>query len=419
MQKHRSVWFLAAVGLVFCIAPMSLPLAATAAEKTIHVFAGGNDGENPYAGLISDSAGNAYGTTAVGGGGCSDGGCGTVFKLTKDRKESVLYAFKGGSDGDGPLGALMLGAAGNFYGTTVSGGGTGCGGYGCGTVFELAPDGTETVLYAFQGGNDGFQPGSNIVMDGSGNLFGTTVGGGTYNSDCAEGCGTVFEVQPDGTKNTFYMFQGGTDGQGPDGSLITDTAGNLYGTTGAGGGCSLYPSGGCGTVFELTPSGQETILYAFQGGTDGLGPVGGVIMDNAGNLYGATEFGGNSDCCGVVFAIPAGGGSESVLYSFRGGSDGANPLAGVVMDAHGNLYGTTEVGGGTGKGCKKVLFGNGCGTVFKLTPGGQETVLYSFEKKSGQLPEAPVMLGKNGTLFGTTTVGGAHNDGVVFEVKTK
>ena len=212
MQKNRSMWFHALAGVACCVAPFSLP-PAIAAEKTIHAFRAGNDGASPFFGaLISDSAGNAYGTTA-GGGECSDGGCGTVFKLTKDRKESVLYAFKGGSDGDGPLGALMLDASRNLYGTTVSGGGAGCGGYGCGTVFKLAPDGTETVLYAFQGGSDGFQPASNIVMDQGGNLYGTTGAGGTYNSGCgSDGCGTIFEVQPDGTKITLYQFQSGTDG---------------------------------------------------------------------------------------------------------------------------------------------------------------------------------------------------------------
>ncbi len=413
MPKHQFVWFRALAGVACCIVPFSqLPAsAAETTEKVIHAFKGGNDGENPYAGLIADGAGNAYGTTDGGGEGC---GCGTVFKLTRDRKESVLYAFKGGDDGAAPDGALMLDASGNFYGTTVAGGGTGCGGYGCGTVFKLAPDGTETILYAFQGGSDGFQPGSNIVMDQAGNLYGTTAAGGAYNSDCSsEGCGTAFEIQADGTKITLYQFQGGTDGEGPTGPLIADSAGNLFGTTEGGGGCAL---GGCGTVFELTPGGQESILYTFQGGADGLGPFGGVIMDSDGNLYGTTGFGG-ANTGGVVFKIPAGGGSESVLYSFRGGSDGAGPVAGVVMDANGNLYGTTEIGGGSGKGCKHIQFGAGCGTVFELTPDGKETVLYSFYRKRGQLPRAPLLLGKNGALYGTTTIGGKYKDGVVFEVK--
>jgi uncharacterized repeat protein (TIGR03803 family) len=413
MQIHRSIWFCALVGAACCAAPLSAQ-AKGATEKVIHAFQGGSDGAGSYAGLISDGAGNAYGTTGGGGDGCSDGGCGTIFKLTGDRAESVLYAFKGGSDGEGPLGALLLDGSGNLYGTTVSGGGTGCGGYGCGTVFKLAPNGAETVLYAFQGGSDGYQPGSNVVMDSSGNLYGTTGAGGTYNSICAEGCGTVFEVQPDGTKITFHQFQGGTDGVTPTGPLIMDASGNIYGTTGGGGGCSLG-TGGCGTVFKMTPGGQESVLYAFQGGNDGLGPLGGVIMDGNGNLYGTTAF-VSDNCCGVVFEVPAGGGSENVLYSFRGGSDGADPMAGVVRDDKGNLYGTTWVGGGSGNGCKHVLFGDGCGTVFKLTPAGKETILYHFFGRSGQLPVAPVMLGKNGALYGTTSAGGKHKDGVVFEV---
>jgi uncharacterized repeat protein (TIGR03803 family) len=418
MQKYRSGWFCALAGIACCIAPMSLPAAA--AEKTIHVFRGGNDGAGPWqGGLISDNAGNAYGTTDGGGGAGCNGGCGTVFKLTKDRKESVLYAFKGGSDGAGPDGALMVDASGNLYGTTIfGGGGAGCnnGSNGCGTVFRLTPDGTEKVLYAFQGGGDGFDPVSNIVTDQSGNLYGTTAAGGTFNSDCASfGCGTIFEVQPNGTKITLYQFQGGTDGADPNGPLIADAAGNLYGTTYGGGGCTF--DGGCGTVFELTSSGHESILYAFQGGTDGKGPLSGVIIDGAGNLYGTTFNGGSADSQGVVFEIPTGGGSERVLYSFRGGSDGANPMAGVVRDAKGNLYGTTEVGGGNGKGCKKIQFGIGCGTVFKLTPGGKETVLFAFSRKSGKLPEAPLLFGKNGDLYGTTTEGGKNNNGVVFELK--
>jgi uncharacterized repeat protein (TIGR03803 family) len=415
MQKYRSVWF-RALAAAACCGASSGALPAGAAEKVLHAFQAGSDGANSYAGLIGDGAGNAYGTTAGGGNGCAGGICGTVFKLTKDRRESVLYAFKGGSDGEDPFGALMLDASGNLYGTTIfGGGGTGCnnGSDGCGTVFKLAPDGAETVLYAFQGGSDGFQPGSNVVMDQGGNLYGTTSAGGTFSSGCgSDGCGTIFEVQPNGTKITLYQFQGGTDGAAPNGPLIADSSGNLYGTTDGGGGCAL---GGCGTVFEVTPGGQESILYAFQGGADGFGPQGGVTMDTAGNLYGTTEAGGAESCCGVVFEVPAGGGSESVLYSFRGGSDGQWPVAGVVRESKGNLYGTTEAGGGDR--CKRALFGDGCGTVFKLTPRGKETVLYSFHGKHGELPVAPLLLGKNGALYGTTPDGGADQDGVAFELK--
>jgi uncharacterized repeat protein (TIGR03803 family) len=171
-------------------------------------------------------------------------------------------------------------------------------------------------------------------------------------------------------------------------------------------------------VFEIPAAGGYTVLYAFQGGLDGEFPKSGLIADAAGNLYGTTESGGDSNCgCGTVFEIPAGGGSDKVLYSFAGGSDGANPVAGVVRDAKSNIYGTTEMGGGTGKGCRKVMFADGCGTVFKLTPGGKESVLFAFSLESGQLPEAPLLFGSNGVLYGTTTTGGKHKDGVVFKVK--
>jgi uncharacterized repeat protein (TIGR03803 family) len=413
MRNHQAGGILAILAGACCVAPAGV-LSATATENTIHVFKGGNDGAGPYAGLISDGAGNTYGTTSGGGGGCADGGCGTVFELTKNKKQSVLYAFKGGSDGSSPDGSLMLDVSGTLYGTTLTGGGTGCGGYGCGTLFKLAPDGTETVLYAFQGSSDGYQPGGNVVMDQSGDLYGTTAGGGTYNATCTGGCGTIFELRPDGTKITLYEFQGGNDGEGPSGDLISDSSGNLYGTTSLGGEQCNVSKFGCGTVFKITPSGKETILYAFQGGIDGFEPFGGVVADGAGNLYGTTLEGGAEGCCGVVFEVPAVGGSETTLYSFRGGSDGEWPAAGVVRDSDGNLYGTTEVGGG--KGCKK-LFGNGCGTVFELTPDGKEKVLFAFSSRYGQLPEAPLLIGKNGNLYGTTTQGGAHKDGVVFEVK--
>jgi uncharacterized repeat protein (TIGR03803 family) len=391
-------------------------MPAYATGKTIYAFQGDSDAAYPaYGGLISDDAGNAYGTTAGGGGNaCSYGGCGTVFKLTKDRKESVLYAFKGGSDGESPQAGLTLDASGNLYGTTAFGGAV-CS--SCGTVFRIASDGTHTVLYSFQDGTDGYYPVSNIVIDQSGNLFGTTTsGGGTQ--ECGQGCGIVFEVQPNGTEIVLYRFQGGKYGAFPSGTLVADSAGNLYGTTGGGGQC--FGQSGCGTVFKVTPSGQESILYDFQGGTDGIGPEGGVIIDNTGNLYGTTAWSGtvNNTCCGVVFEVSTGSGAESVLYNFRGGTDGANPMAGVVRDSKGRLFGTTEVGGegGGGDGCKKVIAGDGCGTVFKLEPGGKETVLFAFHGRYGKRPLAPVLLGKNGAIYGVTSEGGPDKQGVVFEV---
>jgi uncharacterized repeat protein (TIGR03803 family) len=310
---------------------------------------------------------------------------------------------------------LFLGGTGNLYGTTESGGGNGCSaGFGCGAVFTLSK-GKETVLYRFQGQGDGSTPLGGVVADANGDLFGTTGDGGNFSSNCAHnGCGTVFELQPNGNLITLYAFQGDSDGGNPVGGVIMDTAGNLYGTAQGGAGTNCADAG-CGVVFEIPAGGTYTLLYTFQGGSDGDSPQSGLIADGSGNLYGTTVAGGDSNC-GNIFEVPAGGGSDKVLYGFRNGSDGANPYAGVVMDSQGNLYGTTQEGGGKGTGCRKILFGDGCGTVFKLTPAGDETVLVHFYRKHGQLPEAPLLLGNDGALYGTTTTGGAQSDGVVFKV---
>ncbi len=389
--------------------------SAAGAEKTLYKFRNGSDGATPWAGLIADSEGNLYGTTTGGGGGsCEFGGCGTVFELAPNGREQILYAFTGGSDGERPFGGLVADGSSNLYGTATFGGTS-----GEGTVFKLAPDGSETTLYTFLGGSDGEWPQSTLLMDGSGNLFGTTAAGGNFNGpDCStQGCGTVFELKPDGTKLTLYAFQGGKDGNVPGSMLIADQSGNLYGTTG-GGGDTNCPEGvaGCGTVFKLAPDGTETQLYAFHGGTDdGISPAGGVIADAAGNLYGATAGGGSCSIsqtgCGTVFRL-APDGTETLLYEFEGGSDGISPDAGLVMDTKGNLYGTTSFGGGAG--CKKFL--DGCGTVFKLAPNGKETVLARFDGKNGNDPTAALLLIHN-TLYGTTSAGGRQRNGVVFSVK--
>lgn len=398
-----------------CLFALSGVVPSVANEKAVHVFAGGNDGVLPAAGLIADKQGNLYGTTEEGGVGTTCTGCGTIFKLGPDRKEAVLYAFEGGADGIAPMGPVLMDESGNLYGTTSGGGGKLCnGGNACGTIYKLAPDGTETVLYAFQGQADGWNPLGGLAADASGDLFGTTADGGTFGSNCGTyGCGTVFELQPSGKLITLYAFQGESDGSGPLGGVIMDSAGNLYGTAQGEGAC-------CGVVFEITAGGTYSVLYAFQGGSDGETPQSGLLADASGNLYGTTEVGGDPNCasglgCGTVFEVPAGGGSDKVLYSFRAGRDGANPLAGVVMDQKGNLYGTTWLGGGQGHGCKQ-LFGDGCGTVYKLTPSGKETVLYSFHARHGQLPVAPLLLEGN-DLYGTTTEGGKYHDGVVFRVR--
>jgi len=392
--------------------------AATAKEKTLYDFPGGSNGMAPYGALTADGSGNLYGTTSGGGGGSCEGGCGVVFKLTPDKQETVVYAFAGGTDGAEPQTGLIADDTGTFYGTTDFGGDTSCqSGVGCGTVFKLTPDGKESVLYAFQGGNDGITPVGDLVADESGNLYGETAYGGSYSgSNCdISGCGTVFEVLPDGTKLTLYEFQAGSDGASPGGGVIRDGAGNIYGTTGGGGGSGCGGSG-CGTVFKLAPDGTESVLYAFQGGADGAGPIG-IIRDTGSNFYGATAGGGNcpshQNDCGTIYTL-APDGTKTLLYDFQGGNDGWLPWNALIMDKEGNLYGTTWFGGEAG--CYRK-YHTGCGTVFKLATDGKEAVLYTFRHLSGVNPYASLFLGTRGELYGTTTAGGKNNDGVVFKLK--
>ena len=342
-------------------------------EKRLYAFMGLADGGTPsYAGVI-DSAGNLYGTTSQGGQGVP--GSGVVYKLDAAGQETVLYTFTGGSDGANPSFGVVRDSAGNLYGTT--GGGGDC----CGVVFKIDPFGQYTVLYTFTGGADGGYPGGGVIRDSAGNLYGTTGGGG----DC---CGVVFKIDPFGQYTVLYTFTGGADGGYPGGGVIRDSAGNLYGTTENGGdlSCTAFFSPGCGVVFKVDPSGQETVLYSFTGGADGGFPfVAGVIRDPAGNLYGTTFAGGGSGCndsggfgtdgCGVVYKLDTSG-QETVLHTFTGGSDGGNPFPGLVRDRAGNLYGTT--GGGGDLSCTFYPYAPGCGVVFKVDPSGQETVLYSF-----------------------------------------
>jgi uncharacterized repeat protein (TIGR03803 family) len=414
------------VALLFWAIAMSSALCAVpahASEKALYAFKGGSDGAAPFGNVISDNAGNLYGTTASGGGGvgCETGGCGTVFKLAANGMESVLYAFKGGGDGANPDAGPIADKSGNLYGTTEFGG-VGCNGFGCGMVFAVAPGGTESVLYAFKGGSDGAFPsyGGDLIADKSGNFYATTGGGGSYiGSNCADsGCGTVFELTPSGEETVLYTFQGGSDGWGPQGSLIADSSGNLYGMTPLGGADCQGNGLGCGTVYKVAPDGTETQLHVFQGGSDGYEPYAGLIADTAGNFYGTTAWGG--DCpgdsfgCGTVFKL-APDGTEMVLYSFQGGNDGRTPESSLILDKKGNLYGTTYNGGGSG--CS----GTGCGVVFEVTPKGKETVLETFKAAHGRNPAAGLLLGKNDLLYGATTAGGAgqHNDGVVFRVTAK
>jgi uncharacterized repeat protein (TIGR03803 family) len=375
-----------------------------ATETILYSFTGANgDGYYPAAAVIMDSAGNFYGTTVFGGA----NGDGTVFKLSPSGVETILHSFTGtNGDGNDPYGGLIMDSAGALYGVTVFGGKN-----NAGTVFRISPSGREKVVYAFgANASDGASPNSALIMDSAGNLYGTTVGGGgTY---CSLGCGTVFKLSRSRKETILYRFgNNNSDGVWPSASLIMDSAGNLYGTTSKGG------ANGEGTIFKLSPSGAETILYNFTGANgDGANPVAGVIMDSAGNLYGTTSNGGNNICddgCGTVFKLSPSG-AETILHSFAGRDRfGASPEAGLIMDSAGNLYGTTLNGGSDS--CSEI----GCGTVFRLSSnGGAETILHRFTGTNGDgaNPSAGVIMDNAGNLYGTTQGGGATGYGSVFKV---
>jgi len=309
---------------------------------------------------------------------------------------TTLHPFSGG-DGAYPAAGVIRDAQGDLYGTTELGG---AGNYG--TAFKLDAGGNESTLYNFcseANCTDGASPSATLVRDGKGDLYGTTYAGGSdTNCGSGNGCGTVFEFAPDGTLTTLHSFDG-TDGTFTYARLAKNGS-SLYGTVFEG-------AAGYGAVFALTRKGVETELYEFQGGADGAYPKAGVIRDNQGNLYGETYGGGSGGASGTVFEILAGG-SEKVLYSFQGGADGVKPSGGLVRDANGNLYGTTEQGGASGM-----------GTVFMVTPGGTETLLHSFSGGSdGASPRAGVLL-RGRKLYGTTYEGGASNEGTVFEIALK
>jgi uncharacterized repeat protein (TIGR03803 family) len=391
--------------------------AGAATEKVLHSF-NGTGGGSPWAGVISDVSGNLYGTT-YGGGAHS---AGTVFELTPTAggnwKETVLHSFNpNGRDGYHPYAGLVLDTSGNLYGTTTYGGA-----YSSGVVFELALKAgggwTEKVLHSFNG-TDGYHPYAGLIFDGAGNLYGTTTYGG------AGGAGVVFELTPKAgggwTEKVLHGFNG-TDGAQPYAGLIFDVAGNLYGTTQRGGPPGCYADYGCGMVFELAREANrgwtEKVLHTFRG-KDGAYPYAGLIF-NSSNLYGTTAQGGPAGCdsnlgCGTVFELTPkahGGWTEKVLHNFiQKGRDGVYPYAGLIFDGAGNLYGTALNGGAYND-----------GTVFELTPkaggGWTEKVLHSFihNGTDGYNPNAGLIFDDAGNLYGTALNGGAYNDGTVFEL---
>lgn len=301
------------------------------------------------------------------------------------RKEHVIYSFTGGNDGAKPGVGLLMDGSGNLYGTANSGG-TDL----AGVVFKVTKAGQETPLYTFTGGNDGANPGG-LLLDANGNLYGTTYHGG---SDKA---GVIFKLTARGVYSVLHTFTGGSDGAQPNPTLVLDGAGNLYGAT-ASGGTSL-----AGVVFKITPAGKFTVRYTFTGGNDGASPRG-IIMDGSGNIYGATYSGG-IDMAGVIFKLTPKG-KETVLYAFTGENDGAEPDAGLVLDEAGNIYDTTIVGGA-----------RGAGVVFRLTPSGTFKVLHTFTGlKDGAIPHGGVVLDSTGDLYGPAFAGGIDAAGVLFRV---
>jgi uncharacterized repeat protein (TIGR03803 family) len=417
MKHHLHPSHLAALALagILCTFPTSVQAQT---YKVIHYFTGGSDGAGPNAGLIFDSSGNLYGTAAGGAnGGCSDNiGCGVVFQLSPNPNgwsETVLYAFAGGSDGGNPETGLIFDAKGNLYSTTEFEGSSGCTDNGCGVAFELSPGSsgwTETVLFDFSGAT-GWDPVAGFVFGKDESLYSTLPNGGTGNR------GLVYELSNGGdgwNENTLYRFGGGNEGSVPIAAPIMDKQGNLYGTT-----CC----GPAGTVWELLrETWKELTLYSFTSGGGG-GPTAGLVFDNRGNLYGTTTSGGKYQK-GVVFKLTPearGKWKETILHSFKGGSDGNAPFGAVAFDKAGNLYGTTEEGGDPS--CDPPY---GCGAVFKLAPEAKcrwkETVLHRFNGSDGYGPSTEqLVLDETGNIYGTTSGGGNSGCGnfgcgVVFEI---
>jgi uncharacterized repeat protein (TIGR03803 family) len=311
-------------------------------EKVLHSFSGGAGGALPLGSLVFDKLGNLYGTTA--GGGILDNG--TVFEISSSGAKTTLYAFGGGTDGSGPQAGLVFDKQGNLYSTTVNGGI-----FGHGTVFKLSPSGTETVLYSFTGGADGGAPWAGLILGPKGNLYGTTSGGGLGGCTGYNGCGVVFKVTTSGSEEVLHSFsQDMVDGFTPSfGSLVRDIAGTLYGTTWQGG---AYDHG---AVFKLAKSGAESVLFSFDHGNTGYNPIGTLILDKYGNLYGTTFYTGNVGACGAVFEMNPSTGFQ-LLYDFTiDRTDGCNPYAGLVFGTKGTLYGITSAGGTFGKGAVFVL----------------------------------------------------------------
>ena len=411
LVRHPRLSYASLVFAILLIPFLATSLSEAQTFTVLYSFSGAPDGGNPYGGLVMDTNGNLYGTTYDGGvTACYPDGCGTVFRVDPTGKETVLYTFTGGADGAYPT-AGVLRVNGNLYGTTVGGGGSGFG-TGLGLVFKVDKKGKETVLHTFTAAaGDGSYPWAGLVRDKAGNLYGATTQGGDLACGLLppQGCGIIFKLDPIGNETVLHAFTG-LDGAFPYASLLRDSAGNLYGTTVMGGTSNggtvfdvdntdqftllhslskvAYSEGALlrdgkgnlygtsyfggdydlGAVFKLDPAGNEYVLYSFKSLADGLQPEAGLVRDRQGNLYGTTRLGGDLTCtangsgCGTVFKIDRKG-NHTVLHSFTL-TDGAYPSSPLVQDKLGNLYGTAKGGGNPA--CQTGYAG--CGTVFKLAP---------------------------------------------------
>jgi hypothetical protein len=455
-RTTRNVFAAVAVTLMMT----AFSLAQQYSEKPIYTFTESRHGAIGGSQLVSDSAGNLYGTTIDGGNKSTScavqtgvPGCGVVFKLTPTGKETVLHIFTG-KDGALPYGGVILDSAGNLYGVALAGGDKkpkvchylNLGGFppGCGVVFKLTPTAQGPwkykVLYTFTGGKGGAGPFGGVVFDSGGNLYGAGGYGGDKPTACKPyGCGVVFKLTPTAngpwTESVLYRFVGVKTGFLPVG-VTFDSEGNLYGVTYVGGDKSVSCVGltGCGVVFKLTPRAhglwKETVLHAFTNSKDGGLPQGIPFVDPKDNVYGTTVYGGVG--YGVVYKLTPhahGAWKEAVLHTFTGGSDGGLARASVIFDSAGNLYSTTVIGGDSN--CNG---GGGCGVVFKLTPRKNdqgpwtERPLYKFTRDTdGGVPQSNLLFDAAGDIFGMTTGGGNDSEclankwggdgcGVVFEL---
>jgi hypothetical protein len=428
------------------ILALAINASAQWQESVLYSFQGGTDGDAPVGKVVFDSAGNLYGATQAGGSNAciSFDWCGTVYQLMPPAQqgdpwtETVLHIFQGHATGDAsaPLGGLAIDSAGNLYGATGYGGTGNCNVLGtfpgCGTVYELSPPTekggawTETVLYNFQGGTDGYVPYGDIVFDNAGNLYGATLYGGGFGTQCGDAfyqyCGTVFELSPPKVKGGAWTeriltrFRGLTSGQqygdgaNPNGGLLIDNTGAIYGTTQIGGfDCQHNSNNGCGTVYRLNPPAKQgqpwtrTFLHIFASGADGGVPNGGLIFDQSGDLYGTMPAGVGT--YGAIFRLvaqPDGKWADHIVYTFTDGNSGGQPRTGLVIDSEGNLFGTATLGDGNGPG----------GTVFELVTTATASlpplgVIHEFAgNPDGFYPYGKPIFGADGSLFGSTQQGG-------------